>query len=335
MICPECGAENSASRNFCYVCAAPLTSPVAQSAFSPTPRPVADAMSTAHSSPPPIATASAPPAIPWLWVALAAGLALLVVVGGWQLLSASVAGSQSVAPKTAKASAIVRATATATPRQRPNGSLFVPRATRAPDIDGRLSDEWAGEGYPVAHVVFGKGQWTGPDDLNGRLWFAWDDEDFYLASAVVDDVFSQPSRGDVLYLGDSVEIQWDADLEGDFDTSEFNADDWHIGLSPGDFKGTPPEAYVWTPRPTTGAAAGIRTAAQRVVLSDGRQGYTIEAAIPWRLLGLEPRGSQVTGFTFSISDTDSPAAAQESLVSTSAQREWHRPKTFNNLILQP
>ncbi len=334
MICPECGAENSASRNFCYVCAAPLSSPLAQPAGPAAPRPAADAVSTAAAYPP-AATATPQPSIPWLWVALAVGLALVVVVGGWQFLTARAAGSQSDTPTATRANASARATATATPRQRPNGSLFVPRATRAPDIDGRLSGEWAGEGYPVANVVFGKERWSGPDDLNGRLWFAWDDESLYLASAVVDDIFSQPSRGDTLYLGDSVEVQWDVDLEGDFDTSEFNADDWHIGLSPGDFKGAPPEAFVWTPRPMTGTAAGIRTAAQRVTLSDGRQGYTIEAAIPWQLLGSQPRGNQVTGFTFSISDTDSPSPAQDTLVSTSAQREWHRPKTFNNLVLQP
>ncbi|MCW5882153.1 MAG: hypothetical protein KIS91_14575 [Anaerolineae bacterium] len=335
MICPECGAENSASRNFCYVCAAALASPLGQPTASPAPQPVAGAASTTATYLPPTAAPPAQRSIPWFWVALAVGLALVAVVGGWQFVSARIVPAPSAAPAAAKPSAPARATATTTPRQRPNGSLFVPRATRPPDIDGRLSGEWAGDGYAVANVVFGKDKWSGPDDLNGRLWFAWDDENFYLASAVVDDVFSQPSRGDTLYLGDSVEIQWDVDLEGDFDTNEFNADDWHIGLSPGDFKGTPPEAYVWTPRPMTGAAAGIRSAAQRVTLGDGRQGYTIEAAIPWRLLNIEPRGNQITGFTFSISDTDSPAPAQDTLVSTSAQREWHRPKTFNNLILQP
>lgn len=351
MICPECGAENSPNRNFCYVCAAPLTRAAAgQTPLPPSPPvPVRPAAPAPMSSPPaasarqPVYVSPAAQAAPrrspgWLWLLLAGGVALLTVVAAWQFLASGGTGGAATAPTASAPKAVgpsTRATATPAPRLRPNDTLLVPRASRRPEIDGRLSGEWAGEGYPVPYVVFGKEKWNGSDDLSARLWFAWDDDNFYVASAVVDDVFSQPSRGEALYQGDSVEIQWDVDLEGDFDVDQFNADDWHIGLSPGNFKDVAPEAYVWTPKAQTGAAAGIRVAAQRVATGDGRQGYTIEAVIPWRTLGVEPRPNQVTGFTFSVSDNDAPGPAQETLLSTSARREWHRPSTFNNLILQP
>lgn len=357
MICPECGAENSPNRHFCYVCAAPLTPaargqpvptppPTLQETLSPTAPPSVAAPRLTPTPPigqhtPPRSPAAPTPSAPrrsggWLWLVGAAVLALVAFVAIWQLVGSRGAGGpgEATPPPLAKVAA-PRSTVPPPPRVRAGEILNVPRAARPPVLDGRLADDWGGEGYPVAYAVFGADQWHGPTDLSGRLWFAWDDQNFYVASAVVDDVFSQPSRGETLYLGDSVEIQWDVDLQGDFTSDTFDGDDWHIGLTPGNFRDAPPEAHVWAPRAQTGAAAGIHTTAQRVSTGDGRQGYTLEAAIPWALLGLDPRGGQAFGFAFSISDNDSQAAAQQSLLSTSAQREWHRPTTFNTLILQP
>ena len=214
--------------------------------------------------------------------------------------------------------------------KRSGETLTASRVGRAPTIDGALND-WTGDGLPVADVVYAQGNYGGPDDLQARVWLGWDDQALYVATRVRDDVLSQPSRGSSLYLGDSVEIQLDADLAGDFDSNEFDADDWHIGLSPGNFEDLAPEAYVWTPRAMTGAQAGIRVAARPL---NGASGYTLEAAIPWRLLNVKPGDGQALGFTFSVSDNDSPTPAQEAMLSTSATRQWHRPQTFNTLVLQ-
>ena len=213
--------------------------------------------------------------------------------------------------------------------KRQGETLAASYVSRPPTIDGALTD-WTGDGLPVNHVVYAQGAYGGPDDLQAQAWLGWDDQALYVATRVRDDVLSQPSRGSSLYLGDSVEIQLDADLAGDFDSNEFDADDWHIGLSPGNFADQAPEAYVWTPRAMTGAAAGIRVAARP--LAEG--GYSLEAAIPWRLLGVKPADRQPFGFTFSVSDDDSPTPVQEAMLSTSASRQWHRPQTFNTLVLQ-
>ncbi len=391
MICPNCGANNSAGRNYCYNCAAPLTEAARRTAGdapSPTapPAPPVNPPSRAAEPPPSYSPPPGPPPVtgneagmggqgalpPETWPAprpapgypppasppptyappapapassrfplvLAGliGLALLLGLAGWSLLGGRSTANPTPAPAAAKpvgATATPRPTAPPPARVRPGEALRVPHAARPPVLDGALAGDWAGEGYPVDYVVYGPENLSGPNDLNGRLWFAWDDQTFYLATLVQDDVFSQPSRGEQLYLGDSVEIQWDVDLQGDFDSNEFNADDWHIGLSPGNFRDTPPEAYVWTPRAMTGTAAGVQVAAQRFTTAEGGQGYTLEAAIPWRLLNVVPAGGQAFGFTFSITDDDLPTPAQQSMLSTSPNREWHKPLTFNTLILQP
>ena len=385
MICPNCGANNSAGRNYCYNCAAPLTDaargvsageaplpgpPPSAPPVSPPPRqapqpapsyppapttpPLAQGPTGGQGEPPPpqwtpprpaptYPSPTTPPTTPPsassrfpLVLAGLAGLALVAVVG-WSLLRSGGSASPTPAPAAKPAATVATPRPTASPpaRVRAADTLQVPRASRPPTLDGALAGDWAGEGYPVDYVVYGPQNLSGPNDLNGRLWFAWDDQAFYLATLVQDDVFSQPSRGETLYLGDSAEIQWDVDLEGDFDSNEFNADDWHIGLSPGNFRDVPPEAYVWSPRPLTGTAAGIQVAAQRFTTAEGSQGYTLEAAIPWRLVNVVPRGGQAFGFTFSITDDDQPAPAQQSMLSTSPNREWHKPLTFNTLILQP
>lgn len=414
MICPHCGAENSAGRNFCYVCATPLTLAASHPAAPPmAPNenpPVFPPASTeptrpspAPGSPPPVSpypvqhpprpVDSSPPVPPsagqssaqrsilvWALIGLLA-LGLLGAIVVWPMLSGT-ASQQPIPSPQAKAKTLpptalpqptdapqakanplpatatplptlapqskanpLPATATPLPTARPPArvrageQLLIPRASRPPILDGSLSDEWGGEGIPVQYVVYGQETLSGPGDLSGRLWYAWDDNALYIASLVLDDVFSQTSRGETLYLGDSVEIQWDVDLEGDFESNEFNADDWHIGLSPGNFRDLPPEAFVWTPRPQTGAAAGIQVAAQRFTTTESRQGfplqgYTLEAAIPWRLIGIVPRGGQAFGFCFSISDNDQPAPTQQSMLSTAPGREWHKPLTFNTMILK-
>ena len=357
MICPNCGANNSAGRNYCYNCAAPLTEAARRTSGIDNPAP--DSVPPSQPASPPIRQDSGlPPAYPPstypppttpplpsapsssrfpLVLAALSGLVLILVVVGWSFLRGSGASptpAPAAKPSTA-ATATPRPTVAPPARVRPGDALRVPHASRPPVLDGALAGDWAGEGYPVDYVVYGPENLNGPNDLNGRLWFAWDDQNFYLATLVQDDVFSQPSRGERLYLGDSVEIQWDVDLAGDFDSNEFNADDWHIGLSPGNFRDAPPEAFVWSPRALTGTAAGIQVAAQRFTTAEGGQGYTLEASIPWRLLNVVPAGGQAFGFAFSITDDDLPTPAQQSMLSTSPNREWHKPLTFNTLILQP
>ncbi len=210
--------------------------------------------------------------------------------------------------------------------------LTAARVNQPPAIDGNLG-EWQGASQAVDAVVFGQENMSGVGDLGGRVWLDWDNNALYVAVLVIDDTLSQPSSGRQLYQGDSIEIQWDTNPPGN-NPAAWDADDWHIGLSPGNFQDKPPESYVWTPRDGYGADMGVRMAARPFMNNGQYQGYTIEAAIPWALVTVQPKAGQTFRIAVSISDDDSPQAVQESMVSTSPGRQWHRPDTLNTLTLK-
>ena len=187
-------------------------------------------------------------------------------------------------------------------------------------IDGRL-DEWRdrdpfGSWDRSDLVVWGVNRYDGPDDLGGRCWLGWDGRHLYLAAEVVDDQHRQSETGENLWRGDHIVVLIDADRRGDLDVREFNADDFQIGLSPGTLGKTDdplfsqgPEAYVWRPE-TVHAMGDIRVAAKKTP-----RGYSLEAAIPWRLLGARPESGHAIGIDVCFSDTDGREPVQETLAS--------------------
>lgn len=221
---------------------------------------------------------------------------------------------------------------TATPRVRPGqptwSAAYMPRAPR---VDGQLDDHL---GTPVefASVVFGREHWDGGGDLSARMLVGWNAQALFVAARVYDDVFSQPSTGDRLHLGDSLELQLDTDLNGDWDRASYDIDDWQIGLSPGDFAERRPEWWIWRP---SGAGGGVEPAADievaAVRLADG---YSLEAAVPWALLETRPVGGMALGMSLNVSDNDSPEPAQLTMIASSPARSWSDPRTFGTLILE-
>lgn len=192
-------------------------------------------------------------------------------------------------------------------------------------LDGQL-DDWVSQSIDVAHVAFGQSYWDGPADLSASAFLAFDAANLYVAVRVTDDFFSQPSLGADLHLGDSVEVQLDTDLAGDFSQGVYSDDDWQIGLSPGDFAGQAAEAFVWRPK---ASATGIRVASRKI-----ESGYIVEAAIPWQLLGLDAAQTSRIGIAVNVSDNDYPGPAQVTMVSSVPSRSWDDPRTFGTLVLK-
>ncbi len=335
MRCERCGARIRGATWYCPGCGAPV-------------RDLNVADSVAGGNWRPLLRRLLPPLI---------SLAFLAAVGGagWALWraaaerfgaadrvepSASAMPPASTEPVTATLEAVsTAADVTAdggTLRTRPGAPVWRVRPLSAPPtLDGNL-DDWQApliDAAPLAvtALVFGAEAWQGAADLSATAWGAYDDRALYLAVAVRDDRFTQTSRGAELYLGDSLELQVDADLPGDWDRRVFDADDWHIGLSPGMLTagGTAPEAWVWRPQERRGALVLPLAAAARP------SGYAVEVALPWMLLGLEPAQGLSLGLTVSVSDDDAPDPAQESMVSSSAGRRWDDPTTMGILVLDP
>lgn len=254
-------------------------------------------------------------------------------------------------------------------RERPAAPYRIPATRRTQELllDGRL-DEWQGLPPTVVNtkglVVYGAGAWRGPDDLSVAFWGQWDEEALYVAAEVRDDVVYQERRKGEMWEGDHVELWLDMDLYGDYNEAMNSSDDFQVGLSPGNFQGLPPEAFIWVPSVAPGSERRIVIGAQRTA-----HGYTLEARLPAELLlqtmdrrvGVEPiqpamvqqaavnraNGLQQTvlkdhrlraGFTLGImvdtSDTDHPNQPQKCLISTSADRTWGDPTTFGILELQ-
>ncbi len=221
-----------------------------------------------------------------------------------------------------------------TPTPRPSlrpGPQLVAYTLRQPVlVDGDLND-WpaALPWYDITQVTYGHANYTGPQDLSGRLRVAWDQDYLYLAWDVTDDVFVQTQRGAYLYEGDSVEILVDTNLAYDFYTRFLDFDDYQIGFSPGNPPGQGAEAWLWYPQSLAGPVLGARVAAQAT-----DQGYAIEVALPWHRLNLVPFPGLDVGFAASISDNDLPGSAlQQSLVSTSPFRHLTDPTTWGELLL--
>jgi hypothetical protein len=208
--------------------------------------------------------------------------------------------------------------------------VFAYYAARPPVLDGVLdtAGEWVRDGYRADAVVYQPANWTGPADASGQFYVAWDRDHLYLGVEVWDDVHVQESGGAKLYNGDDVELQIDADLEGDWSRKTLSDDDGQVGFAVVDPATGTVEAQIWRPDALQGPfspAYGARMTAR---------GYVLEVAIPWWALNLTPRVERPFGFCLSLSDTDTPGKTdQESMVSNCPKRKWGDPTTWGTLIL--
>ena len=173
----------------------------------------------------------------------------------------------------------------------------------------------------------------------------------------------QEKRGADMWEGDHIELWVDADLEGDYNEAVNSADDFQIGLSPGNFKELKPEVHVWVPSVDKESIREIELAAK-----PREGGYTLEVRLPTSFLfqnvekrvGVEPTGSRVLkritaaqlalqsgvlasgelkpGFRLGMmidgSDCDAVHQPQKCMLSTSPERQWGDPTTFNILELK-
>ncbi len=222
----------------------------------------------------------------------------------------------------------VAPTATQAPMVRPGPVVRAPLLWVAPnDINGNLDDWRTKDEYPIQSVVFGAANYTGLSDVSGKFRIGWDYRALYVAVIVTDDVLVQTQHGAQMFKGDDVEIQLDTNLYGDFFVEGITADDFQIGLSPGVPPGTAPEAYLWYP---PGQARALPEVEIAVVLTDN--GYVMEAAIPWTVVGFKPSPGLQMGFAISISDDDLPGqAVQQTMVSNDPYRTmW--PTSWGTLV---
>jgi len=237
--------------------------------------------------------------------------------------------------------------------------------TGAVTVDGDLSD-WVGVAWNTVdqknQVVYGVGAWGWDKDMSFKYAVRWEPKGLLLAMDVSDNLMVQEKKGADMWEGDHIELWVDADLEGDYNEAVNSADDFQIGLSPGNFKDLKPEVHIWVPSVDKESIREIELAAKQ---REG--GYTIEVRLPASFLfqnvekrvGVDPSprtlkritkeqmalqsgvlasGELKAGFRLGImvdgSDCDAAHQPQKCLLSTSPERQWGDPTTFNLLELK-
>lgn len=216
---------------------------------------------------------------------------------------------------------------------RPNGPVIHARPIEGGGVTGveDLRRRMVAAGVEPALIespVYGAANWGGLSDVSGKVWMGWDATFLYLLVKVVDDVFVQESSGILLYQGDSVEVQLDGDLAGDFTSRVYNDDDWQFGLSPGNLLTANPQWQWWSYRGAPGPGT-IQMAAVR-----DSDGYSLAAAIPWSMVKVTPAAGNTYGLAVNLNDNDTPGTLeQKSIVSTSPVRQLNDPTSWGTLQL--
>lgn len=198
-------------------------------------------------------------------------------------------------------------------------SHVIPRRPDPPiALDADLSD-WTGMPNPVRidtrkHVTLNPESWTGPADLSAVGGLAWRQEGLYLGLSIKDEFVTQKQRGALLYRGDHVELFLDFTPDREPTRTGFGKGQFQFAFSPGNFKRTgdaladiPPEVYCY--QPPGGAVKGIEFAARKTPT-----GWSMEAMIPFALLGVTPEQNMVLGCEVALSDCDSAEPAQETFM---------------------
>lgn len=214
-----------------------------------------------------------------------------------------------------------------TPR---NGVLVTAQFLSLPPvIDGELGD-WNLVKYPASFVVYGASQWINGSDLSSEVMMGWNEFELFLAALVKDDIFTQTATGENIYLGDSLEILLDTDLESDLQVNRLSPDDFQLGISPGSpSPGLTPESFLWFPVSVEGPRNRVRVGAVKTA-----GGYQVEAAVPWNIFEITPQTGIPMGFVFSVSDNDlASQAAQQSMVSIAPGRRLTDPTTWGLIVL--
>ncbi len=159
---------------------------------------------------------------------------------------------------------------------------------KPPVLDGVL-DEWDGclplELIPSKNLEY-LYVTDSSIDLKAKFYFKWDEECLYVAAEVIDNEIIARLRNNLIYKEDCVELFIDPRNDGFIFR---NTDDFQIGFAPNSFEGKP-VCWEWFHQDKFQDKINF-------AMKEGKNGYTLEAAIKWEFLGVKPE----SGFSFGIS----------------------------------
>lgn len=170
--------------------------------------------------------------------------------------------------------------------------------------------------------------------LNSRFYAQWDDEYLYLAADVADEVVViniTPRDQGAYYRTDSIEFYIDPGRAGS------QAGLMKLAILPFDTEGNVQAVRHEDARPGPIAAVNpnIRVASKRT-----ERGYSVEVAVPWVDLAIEPKPGVTLGFSHTVHNTNDKNAKIGQYVRTNMlawnnlPEIWANPELWGELILQ-
>lgn len=176
-----------------------------------------------------------------------------------------------------------------------------------PTIDGDFSD-WAASGAMALPIIInsdilttnpaGVPGWGGVTDLSATAYVGWNDQGFYFAAEVKDDVQNQPQTEVNIWQGDSIQFSIDAAFNR---KPRYDTDDYEYGLA---LTPAGPQVQRW--QAAVGKKTGLVAEAKLAVVRDEAAKVTrYELALP--LSEVEPAvltGGVSVGFSWMINEDD-------------------------------
>lgn len=216
----------------------------------------------------------------------------------------------------------------------PLSLLPCPRTNRKMVIDGDLAD-WAGRAplelkdasYLAPPDALSHKLWTGEEDLSVRAYLAWDEQSFYFAARVRDDLLKNDSDKENIWSGDSIQIGFDPQNDAvKMKTAGYEADDREFSFGYSE-KLRGPAIYRHWPLPP---------AEPQAELAVKRQGDYLfyELALPFKELGaLRPEHGRAFGLNFVVLDRDQGQGVDYWLGLTPGICGGKDPAAFRKLVL--
>lgn len=218
--------------------------------------------------------------------------------------------------------------------------LYAVELDSPPVIDGAVEkfDMAKSEGPGIISLrgeaaVFHPERWKDWKELSAWISIGWDAQNLYFTFEIRDDKVVFAKNPEQLLKNDHVEIWLDTQLDYDYEDARMNADDLQLAI--GMTQNEQTIVADWSPRRKRNEVLerGVKAVSRKYAAGKYPGGYAVEVAIPLALLKINPIQDRRIGVLLDVSDTDdADNPRQDKLLSSSKERRFRDPTSFNTLI---
>ena len=202
-------------------------------------------------------------------------------------------------------------------------------------IDGKLK-EWHGA-VPVAlaqreQLAVSNRNWGGPADLSAVAMLLWDDRNLYFGVKVQDDKVVCSSPNPMRSDNDCIRLFLRAEPPPQKKQTFLGQQNYAFYISP--FGSRESKPLLKFPRYGPGPPKSFPLGSVSIASLRTKYGYTIEMAIPWKSLGINPKEGKHLGFYTFIDDCDAPGNWEQEIVWRKVKGNfWQDASCWGKLLL--